>query len=192
MMPKLMRVAALSMALSATGFIAIVAKEDYTEKAVVPTKNDRPTLGYGSTFHEDGSPVKMGDKTTPVRALIKARAHISKEEEIFRASLAGVELHQDEYDLYFDFTYQYGTGTWVSSGMLDRLKVGDYVGACEALKQYRFLTSANPTPGWEPYRFDRSGKPIRWKFDCATPGNKTCAGVWTRQLDRINKCMAVQ
>ena len=30
--------------------------------------DDRPTVGFGSTFHEDGRAVKLGDMTTPVRA----------------------------------------------------------------------------------------------------------------------------
>ena len=50
----------------------------------------------------------MGDRTDPVNALKKAQAHISKEEQRFRASLPGVTLNQAEYDVYMDFVYQYG------------------------------------------------------------------------------------
>ena len=85
-------------------------------RPVVPTQGDRPTVGFGSTFHENGAPVKMGDTTTPVRALIKAQAHIAKEESIFRDSLAGVPLYQGEYDLYMDWVYQYGTGALAQVG----------------------------------------------------------------------------
>ena len=82
------------MSLSAAGLIGLVVRESYTDKATVPTQGDRPTVGFGSTFHEDGTPVQMGDTTTPVRALIKAHAHITKDEAAFRASLPGVALHQ--------------------------------------------------------------------------------------------------
>ena len=34
--------------------------EDYTDRAVIPTKGDVPTVGFGSTRHEDGSRVQMG------------------------------------------------------------------------------------------------------------------------------------
>lgn len=56
--------------LSAAGLVAIVSREGYTETAVIPTKNDRPTVGFGSTFHADGTPVRLGDRNTPDLSLI--------------------------------------------------------------------------------------------------------------------------
>lgn len=164
------RVIVAGLGLSATAFIGLVSHEGYTERAVVPTINDRPTVGFGSTFHEGGEPVRMGDTTTPVRALIKAQAHIAREEQIFRDSLPGVALHQAEYDLYMDWVYQYGTGAWSKSSMRRALVAGEYRAACDALLLYRF-----------------SGG-----FDCSTPGNRRCAGVWTRQQERHAKCLAAQ
>jgi GH24 family phage-related lysozyme (muramidase) len=161
-------VAALS--LSAAAFIALVVNEGFTERAIVPTQGDRPTVGFGSTFHEDGRPVKITDTVTPQRALIKAHAHISRDEAMFRQSLPGVMLHQAEYDVYMDFVYQYGPATWEKSSMRRNLLAGDYRKACDALLLYR-----------------RSAG-----FDCSTPGNKRCPGVWTRQLERHAKCMAAQ
>jgi lysozyme len=186
------RIAIAALSLSAAALIGLVTHENYTGGAVIPTKNDRPTVGFGSTFHEDGTPVKMGDTTTPVRALIKAQAHISKEEDIFRKSLPNVELYQQEYDTFMDWTYQYGTGAWIGSEMQQDLLAGDYVGACEALLSYKYLTSGRATKGWEPYKFDKRGAPLRWRFDCSTPGNKVCMGVWTRQLERHKQCMEAQ
>jgi len=164
------RKAIAGLSLSAAALISLVMSESYTDKAVIPTANDRPTLGFGSTFHEDGRPVKMGDTTTPVRALIIAQAHISKEEKVFRESLPQVEMHQIEYDTYLNWSYQYGSGAWTRSGMRRKLLAGDYKGACDALLAYRF-----------------SGG-----YDCSTPGNKRCAGVWTRQQERHTACMAAQ
>lgn len=164
------RKAIAGLSLSAAALIGLVMSESYTDKAVIPTKNDRPTVGFGSTFHADGRPVKMGDTITPVRALITAQAHINKEERILRESLPGVELHQAEYDTYLDWTYQYGSGAWTRSSMRRKLLAGDYKGACDALLAYRF-----------------SGG-----YDCSTPGNKRCSGVWTRQQERHADCMAAQ
>ena len=28
-----------------------------------------------------------------------------------------------------------------------------------------------------------------WKQDCSYPGNRVCAGVWTRQIKRYDRCM---
>ena len=160
--------------LSAAALFALVMDEGYTDKAVIPTKGDRPTLGHGSTFHEDGTPVKMGDTTTPTRALLKVKAHIDKEEASFIRSLPGAELHQGEYDLNMDFVYQYGTGNWWKSSMRQRILVSDYVGACNALLAYRFAA----------------------KYDCSTlvngKPNKRCWGVWERTQKRHAKCMALQ
>jgi GH24 family phage-related lysozyme (muramidase) len=188
--PRLL-VAGLS--LSAIGFLGLVTHEGYTDRAIVPTQGDRPTVGFGSTLHETGAPVRLGDTTTPVRALIKAQAHIGKEEAVFRDSLPGVALHQGEYDLYMDFVYQYGTPAWLRSGMRTQLLAGHYPQACNALLDYRKMTSARQEgPGWVVSRRDAQGRPTRWEFDCSTPGNKVCRGVWTRQLERHGKCMELQ
>lgn len=157
--------------LSASALVTFAVSEFYTSKAIIPTKGDRPTLGFGSTFHEDGRAVKMGDTTNPVNALIKMQAHITKEEVSFRKSLPNVVLDQREYDFYMDFTYQYGTANWWKSTMRTKLLVGDYKGSCDALLAYRFAA----------------------KYDCSTlvdgQPNKRCYGVWTRQLERHTKCM---
>ena len=139
------RIAVGLLSLSAAGLIAIATQESYTDHAVIPTKGDVPTLGFGSTKHEDGSPVKLGERTDPVRALHIVAAHVGREEAAFRASLPSVALTQGEYDLYLDFTYQYGIGNWRASSMrrhlLDSREGGqaeDYRAACDALLRYRY------------------------------------------------------
>lgn len=164
------RLAVAGLSLSAAAFVGILAREGYTETAVIPTKNDRPTVGFGSTFREDGAAVQLGDRITPVRAVQRAAAHVSREEAAFRASLPGVELTPVEYDVYVDWVYQYGTGAWAKSSMRRHLVAGDYRAACDALLLYKF-----------------SGG-----YDCSAPGNRTCPGVWGRQLARHEKCMGEQ
>lgn len=159
-----------AMTLSAAAFISLVSDEGYEEKAMIPTKGDRPTLGFGSTFHENGKAVQLGESTTPVRALIKAKSHIDKEEELFRKSLEGARLSQAEFDLYMNWVYQYGTGAWSTSSMRKHILAGEYHQACDALLLYK--KSAG--------------------FDCSIPGNKVCAGVWTRQLNRHKACKEAQ
>lgn len=167
---KRARILVSSLSLSAAAFVGILVSENYAETAMIPTKNDRPTVGFGSTFKEDGSPVKMGDRITPVRAVQRAAAHLSREEQAFRASIPGVALHPAEYDLYMDWVYQYGTGAWSKSSMRHELLAGRYPQACSAILLYK-----------------KSGG-----YDCSIPGNRICAGVWTRQLERHQKCMEAQ
>lgn len=164
------RLAVAGLSLSAAAFVGIVSREGYTETAVIPTKNDRPTVGFGSTFREDGAPVQMGDRITPVRAVQRAAAHVSREESVFRQSLPGVQMTPGEYDVYMDWVYQYGTGAWANSSMRRQLAAGNYRAACDALLLYKF-----------------SGG-----IDCSKPGNKVCAGVWDRQLARHAKCLGEQ
>lgn len=163
------RIAVGSLALSAAALVGLVTHESYTDRAIIPTKNDRPTVGFGSTFWEDGRPVKMGETINPVRAVQLASKHIAKEEVAFRASLPGVTLTQGEYDTYIDWSYQFGTGAWMKSSMRRELLAGNHPAACRALLRYRY-----------------SGG-----YDCSIPGNKVCGGVWTRQKERFAKCMEV-
>lgn len=179
------RIAVAALTLSAAGLIGIATREDYTDHAVIPTKGDVPTLGFGSTKHEDGSPVKLGERTDPVRALHIVAAHVGRDEAAFRESLPGVYLTQGEYDLYLDFAYQYGMGNWRGSSMRRHLLATndaqtpiwaneEYRAACDALLLYR-----------------RAGG-----YDCSTKingkPNKRCWGVWERQQERNAKCLAEQ
>ena len=164
------RIAVTVLSLSAAGFATWQASEGYTPVAVIPTKGDVPTIGHGSTRYEDGSPVRMGDTITPARAEVLARNLNSQAEKQFAASLPGVKLYQAEFDIYMDFVGQYGIGTWLKGSPRRDLLAGNYAQACNDLLKYRFAAG----------------------FDCSTPGNKRCAGVWNRQLERHAKCMAAQ
>ncbi len=181
------RFAAGLLSLSAAGFVGILTSEGYTDNTVIPVRGDVPTNGFGNT-----QGVKPGDKTNPVRAIVAAHDHIERTEKLFRASIPDVPLYQEEYDVYLDWIYQYGIGKWHTSSMRSNLLSGNYAVACDSLLSYRYMTSRKPLPGYTPYRWDSKKRPIEWRFDCSTPGNKTCYGVWTRQLARHAKCMAVQ
>jgi len=163
------RLAVASLVLSAAGFASIVQHESYTDKAIIPTKNDRPTVGFGSTFKEDGSPVRMGDTTTPPQAIARSLDHIQKDEAGLKGCVQ-MPLHQVEYDTLVNFAYQYGAQKTCSSAMVKEINQGNYAKACEGYKRYRY-----------------SGG-----FDCSIPGNKVCAGVWVRNLERYNTCMEAQ
>lgn len=186
------RIVIAALGLSMAGYVGIATHEGWMGTAAVPTKNDRCTNGFGSTFREDGTPVPCGETIDPVRAVKRSAAHIAKDESGLKRCLEGVELNQVEYDVFVDFSYQYGVEAACKSSTAKAYKHGDYAAACEGYNDYRFLTSSRPIEGWEPYKWDASGKPIRWRFDCSTPGNRVCRGVWTRSLARRDKCLAAQ
>lgn len=168
------RIAVAALSMSLAGWVGYtVVNEHYVGEAMIPTKNDVPTVGLGSTVYEDGSRVKLGDRITPVRAIVLSANHVAKDEAKFRASLPGVELHQAEYDLYLDWVYQYGTGAWAKSSMRKHLAgggAGSHYASCKSLLAYRMAGG----------------------YDCSTPFNKRCGGVWHRQLDRFARCHAAQ
>lgn len=164
------RIAVAVLTMSAVGFAGWRVNEGFSPVAYIPTKGDVPTLGHGSTRYENGQPVKMGDRITPERAEVLARNLIREDEKQFAASLPGVELHQEEFDLYLDFVGQYGIGNWRKSSMRTNLLAGSHYAACRSLLRYRFAAG----------------------YDCSTPFNRRCPGVWARQLDRFAKCYAAQ
>ena len=168
------RILVAALTVSAAGFTAWQAHEGFTATAVIPTKGDVPTIGHGSTRYENGQPVRMGDTITRERAAVLARNLMAKDEQAFAASLPGVKLHQAEYDVYLDFVGQYGMGNWSKSSMRMNLLAGNYPAACKSLLKYRYAAG----------------------YDCSTlvngQPNKRCWGVWSRQVDRYNKCMGAQ
>lgn len=159
--------------LSAAAFVGILTSEHYTGTAVIPTKNDRPTVGFGSTFRDDGSPVKLGDTIQPVEAVQRSIKHVAKDEANLKRCVTGM-VSQTEYDILVDFAYQYGTDATCRSSMVRHINAGRYIESCKAYPLYKF-----------------SGG-----YDCSTlvngKPNKRCWGVWTRNLDRKDRCLAAQ
>lgn len=159
-----------ALVLSAAGLIALVSHEGYTDRAIIPVPGDRPTVGFGSTFNPDGSPVKMGDTTTPQKALRMSLAHISKDELQLKRCVTA-PISQAEYDILVDFAYWRGRAGACRSDVVQLLNEGDYIGSCNA---YLNLDSRRAT-----------GK------DCSLPGSG-CRGVWVRAQERHKKCMEAQ
>lgn len=182
------RIAMAVLSLSAAGFAGLLAHEGYTDKAVIPVKGDRPTVGFGSTFKEDGSPVQLGDTITPQKAIQRSLNHIAKDETQLKQCVTA-PLHPHEYDTLVKHAYQYGAQVTCNSEVVRLTNQEKYQEACKAYLNYRYMTSTKPFPGWKPIRFDAAGNPIRWRFDCTTPGNKICAGVGKRSIDNMNSCL---
>ena len=161
--------------LSAAGLVGIAVDEGYTSRAVPdPVKGTAvPTIGFGTT-----GGVKMGDTTTPVKALQRKLTDVRGFEGALKRCVK-VPLHQYEYDAYVNLAYNIGPGKsgvadgfceakWGGpSALVQRLNALDYAGACDAI--------------------------LMWKkaggVDCSTPGNKQCAGLWARRLKTRSQCL---
>jgi len=130
------RVAVAALALSASGFVALVLHEGYTEKAIIPVPGDVPTYGFGSTTRPDGSPVQMGDTIAPPEATRKALSDIEGNYESPLRKCIKVPVHQHEWDFAVSAAYNLGAKAFCDSSMVRRWNAGDYEGGCEAIMMY--------------------------------------------------------
>lgn len=156
----------LALVLSASGLVYIAQREGYSDQAYADPVHGTavPTNGFGTT-----GGVKMGDKTDPVRALVRLRADANEKEVALRRCFSDIKLLQREWDAYVGLAYNTGinpvcfnndrTGP---STLKARLQAGDYPGACEAILFY-----------------DRAGPVNKPSDRCSHPDNRTCRGVWT-------------
>lgn len=126
------------LALSAATLVALLTHEGYRDTAYVPAAGDKITVGFGSTFRDDGKPVRMGDTITPVKALQRSLAHLQKDEAGIKGCVT-VPLYQSEYDAYLSLAYNIGVPAFCKSTLVKKLNAGDYSGACsEVLKWDKF------------------------------------------------------
>lgn len=116
--------------LSAAALVGITMHEGYSDRAYLPTKNDVPTIGFGTT-----AGVKMGDKITPPQALARALSDVQKFEGALKRCVT-VPLHQHEYDAYVSLAYNIGATAFCSSSLVRKLNAGDYAGACREILRW--------------------------------------------------------
>ena len=121
-------IAAIS--LSATALVAIVLHEGYKDNAYIPLAGDIPTIGFGTT-----SGVKLGDRTTPEKALQMAIRDVQTYEGAVK-SCVKVPLSQNEYDAFISLSYNIGTGAFCKSTLVKKLNAGDYEGACKQILRW--------------------------------------------------------
>lgn len=124
-----------TLALSGAGLVGIVLNEGYTDRATIPVAGDVPTIGFGTTTHEDGSPVQPGEKTTPPRALERAMKDVRRFEGALKRCVT-VPLHQHEYDVYVDLAYNIGASAFCGSTLVMKLNKQDYSGACREILRW--------------------------------------------------------
>lgn len=145
--PKGTRTKIAALILSGAGLGGIANHEGFKQEAYRPIPQDVPTLGFGSTFYEDGTKVKMGDKITKERAIILLKNTSSSFEQKIKQCIK-VPLYQYEYDAYVSLTFNIGSGAFCGSTLVKKLNNFDYAGACaEILKWDKFGSPPKPLKG---------------------------------------------
>ena len=144
-----------TISLSATALVAIVLHEGYKENAYIPVAGDVPTIGFGTT-----SGVKLGDRTTPEKALQVAIRDVQAFEGAIKECVIG-SLHQYEYDAYVSLSYNIGSRAFCKSTLVKKLNTGDYIGACNEILK------------WNKYQ----GKPLDGLTKRRQEEHKKCLGL---------------
>ena len=89
-----------------------------------------PTIGFGSTYYEDGTKVTLKDKPiTEERAaqLLEFIANKTFSENINK--VVKVHLNQNQFDALVSFAYNIGNKNFNWSTLLKKLNLSDYQGA---------------------------------------------------------------
>ena len=114
--------------------------------AYLPTPHDRPTIGWGSTQHADGRPVRLGERWSQA----EANAHRDRDVAAFGASVAQLigdaPTIQSQFDALVVLAYNIGVSGLAGSTLLRLHKAGDFAGAAAAFAAWRFQ-AGRPLPG---------------------------------------------
>ena len=144
-----------TISLSATALVALLLHEGYRENAYTPVAGDVPTIGFGTT-----SGVRLGDRTTPEKALNVALKDIQKFEGALKECVT-VPLEQHEYDAYISLSYNIGSNAFCKSTLVRKLNTGDYEGACKEILR------------WDQF----NGKPLAGLTKRRQEEHKKCLGL---------------
>jgi lysozyme len=125
------RILVASLTLSASAFVGLAVHEGYRDTAYIPVKGDVPTIGFGDTHG-----VKPGDKTDPIRALIRLSQHAESFQADLRKCIGDVPMHQHEWDSIVSLAYNVGPGAVCNSSIPRKLKAGQYEAACKTILDF--------------------------------------------------------
>lgn len=122
---------------SAIAVALIAGFEGYSDKAYDDGVGVQ-TIGFGSTRHPDGTPVKKGDTVTPQRAVVMLAHDADRIARELAACIGDVPLYQYEWDAYVSWAYNVGSAKACTSTLARKLKQTppDYEGACRELQRW--------------------------------------------------------
>ena len=120
-----------SLTLSASALVGLAVHEGYRDEAYIPVKGDRPTLGFG-----DAQGVKPGDRTDPVRALIRLNYQADVFQQQMRQCIGDVPMFQHEWDAVISWSFNVGSTAACGSTLVKKLQTFDYAGACNELLKW--------------------------------------------------------
>jgi lysozyme len=136
-MAGMKRLPSTLMVVSALAVAGIAGYEGYSSRAYVDSVGVQ-TVGFGSTRHPDGTPVKEGDTVTPQRAVVMLAKDADRIWREAAACIGDVPLYQHEVDAYASLAYNIGSDAFCRSSIVKKLKQTppDYEGACREILRW--------------------------------------------------------
>ena len=101
-------------------------------KAYMPTPNDRPTIGWGTT----GDDVRMGMTWTQEQCDERFAADLARFAKGVSAALHGTPATPAQFGAMVSLAYNIGTGAFASSTLAKLHRAGDYDGAAEQFARW--------------------------------------------------------
>lgn len=115
---------------SSQGVEMLVASEGFKSKPYLDTKKI-PTIGYGSTFYEDGTKVTLADPEITKQRALELKMFVLQNFEDKVNELVKVPLTQNQFDAIMNLVYNIGTGAFSTSTLLKRLNESKYQEAAD-------------------------------------------------------------
>lgn len=81
-----------------------------------------PTIGYGATFYQDGSKVKLGQTITNTQANQLLKDHLKEFEGALIGLLNTTKVNQNQFDALVSFTFNLGAANLAKSQLLRFIK----------------------------------------------------------------------
>ena len=82
----------------------------------------KPTIGYGSTYYEDGSRVNLGDVITLQQANELLMNILSQFERDLSTLIHGIPVNQNQFDALVSFAFNIGIESLAQSTLLKKVK----------------------------------------------------------------------
>jgi lysozyme len=143
------RSAVAVLVLAASTVVGLAVHEGYRDEAYIPVPGDVPTIGFGAT-----GGVRMGDRTTPVRSLVRL---LDEVEGVYAAGVkrcVTVPLYQHEYEAFVRLAYSVGVPTFCrkalpgkSPNLIDLINAERYAEACARIEAFKYGPGRKVLPG---------------------------------------------
>jgi len=141
------RVPTYALSLLAATLVSLAGYEGYVSNATIPVPGDPPTKGFGTTYNADGNPVKLGEATTPTRALVDLERDASKAARAVKRC-APVPMYPWEFSAYVILAYNVGAGAVCNSTIPTKLKAGQYEQACTTILDFDQMRDCTKPKVW--------------------------------------------